>query len=85
MSKTIRQYRSIPSHFPDANSMKVTATSQGIYGHGIQLTIGDEYIVMAENQVQDLIRILTKRMRCDKGYRSVESQNDYETIIPKRK
>lgn len=77
MSNTIREYEASIENFPDAKNLSVTATMQGNYGSGVQMTIGNEYIVLAENQVKDLIKILQKRLRRDKGYSATD------TIEPK--
>jgi hypothetical protein len=83
MSKTIREYRSIVDDFPNSSSMIVTSTSQGKYGCGVQLTLDNDYIVLAENQVKDLILILRDRINCKNGFRSSDL-GEHDVIIPKK-
>ena len=82
MSNTIREYLAGLSHFPDAKNMLVTATMQGKWGHGVQFTVGDEYIVLAENQIKDLIAILRRRLRCDKGYSATDTLDEVLVVPP---
>ena len=78
MSNTIREYAPLKS-FNDAKIMSVTATAQGKFGHGVQFTIGNNYCVLAENQVKDLIESLKKRLNCEEGYSATDMNQ--ETLI----
>lgn len=82
MSNTMREYKAGLAHFPDAKNMAITATMQGEWGKAVQFTVGNEYIVLAENQVKDLIDILKKRIKCDKGFSATDWSNT-EIVIPK--
>ncbi len=69
----IREYKSGLKNFPDAEYLMVTSTVQGEYGAAVQLTIGGHYIVLAENQVIDLIKVLDKRLKFASGYSATDT------------
>jgi len=79
MSNELRKYMAGLKHFPDARDMSITATIQGKWGGGVQFTIGDNYIVMAQNQVEDLIKVLKARLQCKKGFSATDTA-DVEII-----
>jgi len=83
MSNTILVLKAGLPHFPDAKDMIVTATAQGRWGRGIQLTIGGHYIVLAENQVQELIHILCARVFGVKEYLATSTLENCEKVYPK--
>ena len=89
MSNIIRQYKCIEHHlqYEASHTMSIASTIQGKYGHGIQFTLmgrSTEYIVLAENQIKDLITILQKRLDCEEGYSATDTI-DPEEIHPLEK
>ena len=79
MSNDLATLVPIPAH-KKAKPMTVTATMQGEYGKGIQLTVGGEFIIIAENQVQFLISILQKRLKGEKGFKATEWSSPFAEI-----
>lgn len=79
MSNIIGEYKTI-NRFSDANeSMSVTATVQGEYGKGVQITMHGEgmgYVVLAENQVRSLIEQLQKRLDAVEGFSATDTHED---------
>jgi len=53
-------------------SMHMTAYMGGPHGKCIQLTFGDQYFCLAENQVKELIDVLMKRLYCYPGYSATD-------------
>ncbi len=69
MSEDIRKYKAIKEWFEEAEDMTLTAVVGGEeYGHSIQFTIGDRYIVLSEYQLLDLISVIARRLKCQKGF-----------------
>lgn len=84
MSNTIREYKPIQSvNLPGARDLRVTSTAQGAYGRAVQFTIEDQYIVLAQNQVEDLIRVLQKRLKNARGFSSTDDLEGRIEIKPK--
>lgn len=79
MSNILREYPTIESHkkWDASDKLIMTATMQGTHGRGIQFTIDDKYVVIAENQVRDMIETLVSRLACKKGY----SATDWEDTL----
>lgn len=61
MSEDLREYRTTPTG--DGEDMRVSAFVGGSdYGAAIQLTVGREYVQLSEEQVVDLISVLSRRL-----------------------
>lgn len=69
MSETIRVYESDKEWFPDSEDMSLTAVVGGWRGgHSIQFTVGDNFIVMTQRQLEDMLEIIKKRINCEEGF-----------------
>lgn len=83
MSRNIRVYPSRGLNEGD-NTMTVTAFVGGKYGFSVQFTINSSYCALAENQVVDLIKALTNRIKSKKGYKATE-WGEGKVVKPKEK
>jgi len=69
MSATISIYKTLKEGCSDAKDMTLTAAVGGDkYGHTIQFTIGNEYAVLSEEQLLDLISVISRRLLGREGY-----------------
>jgi len=85
MSNTIREYNSIPHDGLDEGEvLSLTATCQGKYPSAIQFTIKNEYCILSKNQLLDLVKIIKKRIKCEKGYSATDSISECKLIEPKK-
>ena len=82
MSSTIRTYTSLYSGEQNSDDLKVTAYFGGKYGLSVQIGIGINYCALAQNQVEDLIQVLTKRIQSKRGYRATDGDSA-KIISPK--
>jgi len=74
MSKDIRIYESIDEvGLRGSKDLVLTAFVGGKkYGHCIQFTIGREFTCLSEKQLLDMVTVILKRLRCEKGFSATE-------------
>ena len=75
MSNTIRRYRGYEGE------LSVTAYVGPEWSKCVQLTVGREYVTLSEKQVNDLRRILSKRVNCVKGYSATDSIDEKTVTV----
>ena len=78
MSCDIREYESADKEgYPGGNRMTLTATV-GPEGDRfrIQFTIGQEYCIMSQNAIADLIDVIVKRIWLFDGYNATGNERD---------
>ena len=82
MSNNIRIYKAPKKWFRESEDMFLRAVVGGEeYGSSIQFTIGDEFIVLSEQQLLDLISVISKRLKGDKNFRATDTSIPL-TILP---
>ena len=74
MSKNIRIYESIDEKdLRGGKDLLLTAFMGGRkYGHCIQFTIGRECTYLSEKQLLDMMTVILKRLKCEKGFSATE-------------
>ncbi len=80
--------RECPSIFTKLGSKKtpvlsITASMQGEFGRGVVFDVDGKYATLAENQVEDLIEALKKRLECQKGYSATDWPEAFERVEAK--
>lgn len=64
-----------------SNQFSVTAfMGQDKYGSGVQFTLKNEHFKMSDDQIEDLIEILQKRIDGVDGYKSTCVENNFKEI-----
>jgi len=82
MSETIRKYQHEKTWFKEGRDMTLTALVGGDeYGSCIQFTIGDDFIILTEHQLLDLIAVISHRINHRQGF-TATGYTDLKTIIP---
>lgn len=82
MSNGIRRYDPENDWFADAQKLEARAVMGGDeHGRSVQLTIGSEFIVLTEQQVLDLMAVLSKRLACADNFSATATQDEY-TVKP---
>ncbi len=74
MSNNIRVYKAPKEWFKESEDMFLTAVVGGEeYGKSIQFTIRSEFIVLSEQQLLDLISVISRRLKGDKNFRATDT------------
>jgi len=82
VSNGIRRYDPDTEWFAEATDLEVRAVMGGEeHGQSVQLTIGNEFLVLTEQQTLDLMAVLSKRLACADDFSATASQDEY-TVKP---
>ena len=77
MSAIISVYETLKEGCSDAKDMILTASDGGDkHGHCIQFTIGNEYAVLSEEQLLDLISVISRRLLGREGFTATGLDNN---------
>jgi len=81
MSNDIRVYKVPRQWFKEAEDMALRAVVGGEkYGRSIQFTIGNSFTVLTEQQLFDLISVISRRLKGDKNFRATDTTIPYSVL-----
>jgi hypothetical protein len=83
MSQDIRHYETANDWLLKQSDVSLTATVGGDkYGHSIQFTTENDFFVLSEEQLRDLLDVIQKRLNLEDGYTATGIQSEEKVVKP---